>query len=74
MNSLLGRFSRLVTARPYFTLIVLLMVTVVLAAGRITAFRPRRAPAWHSFRPGIQLPMRRKTLMNSLRTRAGSAL
>ena len=33
MNQVLDRLSRLVTARPYVTLAVLLVVTVVLAAG-----------------------------------------
>ena len=37
MNNLLGTLSRLVTARPYVTLIVLLGITAVLAAG--TNFR-----------------------------------
>ena len=37
MNNLLGTLSRLVTARPYITLIVLLGITAVMAAG--TNFR-----------------------------------
>ena len=39
MNRALDRLSRLITARPYITLLVLLIVTVVLAAGA-----DRRAP------------------------------
>ncbi len=39
MSRLLDRFSRLVTARPYITLLVLLLITVGLAAGAT-----RRAP------------------------------
>ena len=39
MNSTLDRLSRLVTARPWVTLLVLLLITVVLAAGA-----GRRAP------------------------------
>ena len=33
MNDILGRLSRLITARPYVTLGVLLLITVVMAAG-----------------------------------------
>ncbi len=33
MNRVLGRFSRFITVRPYVTILVLLVVTVVLAAG-----------------------------------------
>ena len=39
MNQVLDRLSRLVTARPYVTIAVLLIITVVLAAGTM-----RRAP------------------------------
>ena len=39
MSNLLGGFSRLVTARPYVTILVLLVITVVLGAGAV-----RRAP------------------------------
>ena len=39
MSSTLGRLSRLVTARPYITLLVLLLITVLLGAGAT-----RRAP------------------------------
>ena len=39
MNNLLDRLSWLVTARPYITILVLLLVTVLLAAGAT-----RRAP------------------------------
>ena len=39
MNRTLDRLSRLVTARPWITILVLLLVTVVLAAGA-----GRRAP------------------------------
>ena len=39
MNRLLDRFSRLVTARPWLTILVLVLVTVVLGAGAA-----RRAP------------------------------
>ena len=33
MNSILGWLSRLVTARPFITLLVLLLITVLLGAG-----------------------------------------
>ena len=39
MNQVLDRLSRLVTARPYVTILVLLIITVLLAAGTM-----RRAP------------------------------
>ena len=40
MSRPLDRFSRLVTARPYITIIVLLLVTVVLAAGATRRLPP----------------------------------
>ena len=40
MSRLLDRFSRLVTARPYITIIVLLLITVVLAAGATRRLPP----------------------------------
>ena len=40
MSRPLDRFSRLVTARPYITIIVLLLVTVVLAAGATKRLPP----------------------------------
>ena len=40
MSRLLDRFSRLVTARPYITILVLLLITVVLAAGTTKRLPP----------------------------------
>ncbi len=40
MSRLLDRFSRLVTARPYITILVLLLTTVVLAAGATRRLPP----------------------------------
>ena len=40
MSRLLDRFSRLVTARPYITILVLLLITVVLAAGATRRLPP----------------------------------
>ncbi|MYK76261.1 MAG: hypothetical protein F4016_04925, partial [Acidimicrobiaceae bacterium] len=40
MSRPLDRFSRLVTARPYITIVVLLLVTVVLAAGATRRLPP----------------------------------
>ena len=40
MSRLLDRFSRLVTARPYITILVLLLITVVLAAGTTRRLPP----------------------------------
>ena len=59
MSKTLGWLSWLVTVRPYITLIVLLIITVLLAGGLRAAPRRRRGPMWRSFRPGIPSPMRR---------------
>ena len=44
MSQILERLSWLVTVRPYITLIVLLVITVVLAAGLRSVRRLRRGP------------------------------
>ena len=40
MNRILDRFSWLVTVRPYLTLFVLVIITVVLAAGAVLRLPP----------------------------------